>query len=174
MNHAPNHHPEIHESVFIAQGARIYGEVRIHQGASIWFNAVIRGDEGLIEIGEDSNIQDNGVIHSDMRAPVIIGRRVTIGHGAVIRACRIGDDVMIGMNSTIMSHAEIGTHSIVGANTFVPYNQSYPPESLIMGTPAKAVRQLTGSELAFNQMAIETYKNLVRQYQAGTITGISG
>ncbi|MDY6904850.1 MAG: gamma carbonic anhydrase family protein [Thermodesulfobacteriota bacterium] len=167
-------HPVIHESVFIARGARIFGEVSIAEGASVWFNAVMRADEGAIEIGEDCNIQDNVVIHSDMGTPAIIGRNVTIGHGAVIRACRINEDVMIGMNSTIMSNAEIGAHSIVGANTFVPYNKTFPPNVMIMGTPAKVIRDLTDKERAFNRMAIETYKDLARQYQAGEITGISG
>lgn len=164
----------IHESVFLAAGARIYGVVSLAEGTSVWFNAVLRGDEGPIEIGCDTNIQDNVVIHSDLGTPVIISDRVTIGHGAVIRSCRIGPDVMIGMNATIMSHAEIGEHSIVGANAFIPYNQSYPPQSLIIGAPARRVRQLTEKELGLNQVAIDIYKDLVKRYRSGEIKGISG
>ncbi|MDY6824796.1 MAG: gamma carbonic anhydrase family protein [Thermodesulfobacteriota bacterium] len=168
-------HPiKIHESVFVAEGARIYGDVRIAEGASIWFNAVLRADEGPIEIGVDTNIQDNAVIHSDLDAAVIIAGRVTIGHGAVIRACRIGADAMIGMNATVMSGADIGEQSIVGANAFIPYNQSFAPQSLIVGSPARVVRQLTDQELTFNRLAIDTYKDLVRKYRSGEITGISG
>jgi carbonic anhydrase/acetyltransferase-like protein (isoleucine patch superfamily) len=164
----------IHESVFMAPGARIYGAVFLAEGASVWFNAVLRGDEGSIEIGRDTNIQDNVVIHSDLGAAVIIADRVTVGHGAVIRSCRIGPEVMIGMNATIMSHAEIGEHSIVGANAFIPYNQSYPPQSLIIGTPARRVRQLTEKELGLNQLVIDIYKDLVKRYRSGEIEGISG
>jgi len=166
--------PDIHESAFIAEGARIYGDVVVAAGASVWFNAVLRGDEGRIEIGKDTNVQDNVVIHSDMDAGVTIDERVTVGHGAVVRGCRIGANVMIGMNATLMSHVEIGEHSIVGANAFVPYHKSFPPRSLIVGAPAKAVRELTGDELGFNQVAIDIYKDLVRRYQAGEIVGISG
>ena len=166
--------PRIHESVFIAPGARIYGDVIIGPGASVWFNAVIRADEGHIAIGADTNIQDNVTIHSDLGTPAIIGERVTVGHGAVIRSCRIGEDVMVGMNATIMSHVEIGAHSVVGANTFIPYHKTFPPGSMIVGSPARLVRQLTGEERAFNQAAIDIYKELAKRYRAGEITGISG
>lgn len=166
--------PRIHESVFIAAGARIYGDVVIGPGASVWFNAVLRGDEGRIEIGRDTNIQDNVTLHSDLGAPVVIGDRVTVGHGAVIRGCRIGADVMIGMNATIMSHVAIGEHSVVGAHAFIPYHTSFPPGSMILGSPARLVRQLTDEELTFNQAAVDIYKELVRRYRAGEIAGISG
>jgi carbonic anhydrase/acetyltransferase-like protein (isoleucine patch superfamily) len=166
--------PDIHESAFIAEGARIYGDVSIAEGTSVWFNAVLRGDEGRIEIGKDSNVQDNAVIHSDMDAGVTIDERVTVGHGAVLRGCRIAGDVMIGMNATIMSYVEIGERSIVGANAFIPYHKSFPPRSLIIGSPAKAVRELNEDELGFNQVAIDIYKDLVRRYQAGEIIGVSG
>lgn len=165
--------PVIHDSVFIAAGAHIYGDVTIAEGASVWFNAVLRGDEGRIEIGRDTNIQDNVVIHSDMEAEVIVGERVTLGHGAVIRGCRISADVMIGMNTTIMSYAEIGAQSIVGANSFIPYHKSFPPGSLIMGSPAKAIRALTDEELGFNKIAVDIYKDLVKRYRDRQIVGVS-
>jgi carbonic anhydrase/acetyltransferase-like protein (isoleucine patch superfamily) len=165
--------PVIHDSAFIAKGAHIYGDVYIAEGASVWFNAVLRGDEGRIEIGRDTNIQDNAVIHSDMEEGVIIGERVTVGHGAVIRGCRISADVMIGMNATIMSYVEIGAQSLVGANSFIPYHKSFPPRSLIVGSPAKAIRELTDEELGFNKIAIDIYKDLVKRYRNGQIAGIS-
>lgn len=166
--------PEIHESVYIARGVQIFGDVKIAEGVSIWFNAVLRGDEGHVEIGRDCNIQDNVLIHSDLGAAVFIADRVTIGHGAVIRSCRIGADVMIGMNATVMSGAQIGEHSIVGANAFVPYNKSFPPGSMIIGSPARLVRELTDQERTYNQATIEVYQKLVEQYRDGSITGISG
>ncbi len=166
--------PEIHDSVFIAEGVRIYGDVAIAEEASVWFNVVLRGDEGRIEIGRATNVQDNVIIHSDMGAGVIIGDRVTVGHGTVVRGCRIGADVMVGMNTTIMSHAEIGAQSIVGANSFIPYHKIFPPKSLIMGSPAKVVRGLTDEELGFNKIAIDIYKDLVRRYRSGEIAGVSG
>lgn len=164
--------PEVHESVYIARGAQVFGDVRIAEGASVWFNAVLRGDEGHIKIGRDCNIQDNVLIHSDLGAAVNIAERVTIGHGAVIRSCRIGANVMVGMNATIMSRAEIGENSIVGANSFIPYNRSFPPGSMIVGAPARVVRPLTEEELVFNQAAVDVYKKLVVQYQQGKIEGI--
>ncbi len=166
--------PEIHETVYIAQGAQIFGDVRIAEGASVWFNAVLRGDEGPVDIGRDCNIQDNVLIHSDLGAAVSIAERVTIGHGAVVRSCRIEADVMIGMNATIMSRAQIGKNSIVGANSFVPYNKSFPPGSMIIGTPARLIRPLTEDELLFNQASIDVYRKLIEQYRAGNIAGVSG
>ena len=163
--------PKIHPSVFIAEGARIYGDVEIKKGASVWFNAVIRGDEGSVTIGENTNIQDNVVVHSDDGAIVEIGDNVTVGHGSVIRGTRIGNDVSIGMNSTIMSHSEIGDNSIVGANTFVAYHKKFPQKSLLVGVPAHVLKTLEGDELNANQVAIDIYMDLVEKYQSGKIMG---
>ncbi len=161
--------PVVHDSVFVAEGARIYGDVVIGKNSSVWFNAVLRGDEGQIVIGENTNIQDNVVMHTDMGVAAVIGERVTIGHGAVIRACRIGNDVMIGMNATVMTNAQIGEESIVGANALVPYRKTFPPRSLITGVPARVVRELTDEELAFNRTAADMYVELVHRYTAGEI-----
>jgi carbonic anhydrase/acetyltransferase-like protein (isoleucine patch superfamily) len=163
--------PVIHDSVFIAKGAYIYGDVEISEGSSVWFNAVIRGDEGKVAIGSSSNIQDNSVIHSDMMASVEIGNNVTIGHGAVIRGCRIRDNVSIGMNSTVMTNSEIGSYSIVGANSFVPYNKRFPPRSLIFGVPAKFIKELTTEEIESIKIPIDVYKELVERYSQGKIMG---
>lgn len=164
--------PKIHPSVFIAGGARIYGDVEIKKGASVWFNAVIRGDEGKVIIGENTNIQDNAVIHSDLGAVVEIGDNVTIGHGAVIRSCRIGNHVSIGMNATIMSHSEIGDHCVVGANALVPYRKKFPERSLITGLPARAVRRVEGDLIKANEIAVDIYLDLIKQYKSGKITGL--
>ncbi|MFO8010177.1 MAG: gamma carbonic anhydrase family protein [Dehalococcoidia bacterium] len=163
--------PRIHESVFIASGARIYGDVEIGRGASIWFNAVIRGDEGRILIGSNTNIQDNAVVHSDGTIAVEIGDNVTVGHCAVIRGCKLGNSVMVGMNATIMSGAEIGEYSTVGANSFIPYNKTFPPRSLIMGAPAKLVRELTCEETAVNDVTTQMYEQVIDKYRKGLIAG---
>jgi carbonic anhydrase/acetyltransferase-like protein (isoleucine patch superfamily) len=161
--------PKIHPSVFIGEGARIFGEVTIGENSSIWFNAVLRGDEGPVTIGKNSNIQDCCVVHSDVGIGVEIGDWVTIGHGAVVRGARIGDDSVIGMNSTVMTGAVIGEHCIVGAHSFVPYNAQYPPRTMIYGVPAKAVRELNETELQGSRMACNIYLKLVEQYRSGNI-----
>lgn len=166
--------PKVHPSVFIAEGARIYGDVEIKAGASIWFNAVIRGDEGKITIGENTNIQDNCVIHSDQDVAVEIGDNVTVGHGAIVRGCRIGANCMIGMNATIMNNAQIGHDSIVGTNAMVAYNKSFPPHALIMGMPARQVRELSEKELRVTKLAPEIYAELVTRYRDETVAGYKG
>lgn len=164
--------PRVHESVFIAQGARIYGDVEIMEGSSVWFNAVIRGDEGKIVVGKDTNIQDNTVIHSDGTIPVEIADNVTIGHSAVIRGCKIGNSVMVGMNATIMSGVEIGEYSVIGANSFIPYNKKFPPRSLITGVPAKLIRELTEQETAVNDVTPLLYEEVIDKYRQGIIVGV--
>ena len=163
--------PEIHPSVFIAEGARIYGDVVIGEESSVWFNAVIRGDEGRISIGRSSNIQDNAVLHSDMMVGIEIGDEVTVGHGTIVRGCRIGNNVMVGMNSTLMTNAVIGEDSIIGAHSFVPYDKHFPPRSLIIGSPARVVRELSDQEVQTNRMAVDIYRELIRHYTQGLIVG---
>jgi len=164
--------PSISKDAYVAKGVRILGDVEVAEGCSIWFNAVIRGDEGKIIIGPGTNVQDNAVIHSDMGTNVLIGRNVTIGHGAIVRSCVIGDNVMVGMNSTVMSHAEIGENSIIGANSFVAYNSKFPSGSLILGSPARLVRKLGKDEIKANSLAISVYRDLVHKYRKGEILGL--
>ena len=166
--------PRIQESVFVARGAQIHGDVEIGEGSSVWFNAVIRGDEGKIIIGRNTNIQDNAVVHSDAGMPLEIGDNVTVGHGAVVRSCRLRNGVMVGMNATIMSGTEIGERSIVGANSIIGYNKKFPPRSLITGIPAKLARELTEAETAINDAAVEVYQQLVEKYRRGAFGGVEG
>jgi carbonic anhydrase/acetyltransferase-like protein (isoleucine patch superfamily) len=118
-------------------------------------------------IGEGSNIQDNCVIHSDLGAPVVIGKRVTVGHGSVLRACRIGDRSMIGMNSTVMSGVAIGERCVVGAHSLITYNQRFDHDSLIMGVPAKRIRGATEEEKQYSGIACDVYSKLVVEYRDG-------
>ena len=163
--------PQVHESVFVAEGARIYGDVEIMENASVWFNTVIRGDEGKVSIGRNTNLQDNVVVHSDLFVATEIGDDVTVGHGAIIRGCKIGNNVMIGMHSTVMTGAEIGENSMVAANCLVPYGSKFPPRSLILGTPAKRVRELTEEETRANAIAIQVYLDLIPKYRDHVIGG---
>jgi carbonic anhydrase/acetyltransferase-like protein (isoleucine patch superfamily) len=159
--------PQIDPSAFLAQGAIVRGDVRIGPRASVWFYAVLRGDEGPIVVGEGSNIQDNAVLHSDLGSGVEIGRWVSVGHGAVVRGAQVGDDTMIGMNATIMTGAVIGAQSIVGAGSFVPLGAKFPAGSMIVGMPARVVRQLTEAERGHPRVACDIYLRLVEWHRSG-------
>lgn len=133
---------------FVADNASIIGSVRLKAGASVWFGAIIRGDNDLIEIGRMSNIQDGAVLHTDAGLRLIVGDGVTVGHRAMLHGCTIGDNVLIGIGSIILNHACIGKNSVVGAYSLVTENKSFPDGVLIMGVPAKVARELTDAELA--------------------------
>ena len=134
----------IHRTVKLFSGAKIVGEVKIGQNSSVWYNAVIRGDMGSITIGESSNIQDNSVVHS----PAKIGDFVTVGHSAVVHACTVEENCIIGINSTILDGAIIRKNSFVGASALVTAGKEFPEASLILGVPARAVRQLGQEEIS--------------------------
>jgi carbonic anhydrase/acetyltransferase-like protein (isoleucine patch superfamily) len=159
--------PRLSPSAYVAEGAIVRGDITIGDRASVWFNAVVRGDEGPVRIGECSNVQDCCVLHSDLGMAVEIGAWVTIGHGAVIRGARIGDRVMIGMHATVMTGAVIGEGCIVGAASFVPYRAQFPPGSLIVGSPARLMRPLEAGEREYHRIACEKYLELVAEYRAG-------
>ncbi len=159
--------PATDPSAFVAPGAVIRGDVTIGVHSSVWFHAVIRGDEGPVSIGAYSNVQDCCVLHSDLGVGTEIGSWVTIGHGAVVRGARIGDRVMVGMNATIMTGAIIGDGSIVGAAAFIPYRTEFPPHSLIFGNPARLIRPLEEWEQEQHRIACETYLRLAEEYRSG-------
>jgi len=131
------------ETVFIAEGARVCGEVSLGDGVSVWYNAVLRGDEGAIVVGENSNVQDNAVLHGQVN----LGKGVTVGHGAIVHGCTVGDNSLIGMGAIVLNNAVIGENSIVGAGALVTQNKVFPAGSMIMGVPAKFVRKLTDAEI---------------------------
>ncbi|MFO7962787.1 MAG: gamma carbonic anhydrase family protein [Desulfobacterales bacterium] len=157
----------IHPTVFVESTARIVGDVAISKHSSVWFNAVIRGDEGPIDIGENCNIQDCCVLHSDLGLGIEIGDWVTIGHGTAIRGAKIGNHAMIGMNCTLMSGVVVSEHCIIGAHSFVPYHTHLPPRSLVYGSPAKVIRELTENELSSSRIACEVYLDLAERYRSG-------
>ncbi len=133
-------------TAWIAPGARLIGRVRLLAGASVWFNAVLRGDNEWITIGEGSNVQDLAMLHTDPGFPLEIGARCTIGHSAILHGCTIGNGSLIGMGAIVMNGACIGAGSIVGAGTLVPEGKEYPEGSLIIGTPGKLIRILSAEE----------------------------
>ncbi|MFW6129337.1 MAG: gamma carbonic anhydrase family protein [Candidatus Aminicenantaceae bacterium] len=138
---------EIHKETFIAPSASIIGKVIIKKGASIWYNSVLRGDIEDIIIGEDSNIQDNCVVHVESDLKTIVGKGVTVGHNVVLHACSVGDHCLIGMGSILMDGSVIGKNSLVAAGSLVPPGKKYPEGSFILGTPAVVNRQLTEKEI---------------------------
>ncbi len=153
--------PKIAESAFIAESADIIGDVTIADGASVWFGAALRGDEGKIEIGENSNVQDNATVHNNTK----IGRNVTIGHNAIVHGCEIEDNVLIGMGAVVLDGAIIGEGSIVGASALVTGGKVFPPKSLILGSPAKLVRELTDEDVASTINNAEEYVRLSKKYK---------
>ncbi|AXV37873.1 MAG: gamma carbonic anhydrase family protein [Methanobacteriaceae archaeon] len=137
----------IHETVKIFPGAKLIGKVKIGQNSSIWYNAVLRGDIEEIKVGKFSNVQDNCVVHASKNHPILIDDYVSVGHAAVLHGCTIHANCIIGMNSTILNQVEIGKNSIVGAGAVVTEGKKFPARSLILGIPAKQVRELKEEEI---------------------------
>ena len=133
---------------WVADSAKVLGDVLLKNDSSIWFGAVLRGDIERITVGEGSNVQDNSVIHTDPGCPVNIGSNVTIGHLVMLHGCTIHDDSLIGIGATILNKSVIGKNCIIGANSLIPENKTIPDRSLVMGSPGKIIRQLTDEEVA--------------------------
>ena len=156
---------KIDPSVFIADTARVVGEVTIGKSASVWFSAVVRGDIAPVVIGEASNVQDGAVLHVGHGFPCILGRRVTIGHGAMVHGATVKDDVMIGIGAIVLNGAVIGEHSLVAAGAVVTEGTVIPPGSLVMGLPARVVRPLTQKQRDSIKAAAENYVKTSREYK---------
>jgi carbonic anhydrase/acetyltransferase-like protein (isoleucine patch superfamily) len=134
---------DAHPQSWIAPGASVVGKVRLDEGSSVWFGAVIRGDNELIHIGRDSNVQDGAVLHTDMGSPLTLGTGVTVGHQAMLHGCEVGDYSLIGIHAVVLNGAKIGKYCIIGANALVTEGKLIPDGSLVMGSPARVVRELT-------------------------------
>jgi len=156
--------PEIHPHTFIAENAQIIGRVICKQGASIWFNSVLRGDIEEIVIGEDSNIQDNCVIHVETGLKAIIGKGVTVGHNVVLHACTVEDNCLIGMGAVVLDGAHIGRNSLVAAGSVVTPGKRFPEGSLIMGASAVVKRQLTEEEIERIKQSAVRYRRFWEVY----------
>ena len=155
---------QISGECFIAPNAAVIGDVHLFNESSVWFSAVIRGDTDILNIGARSNVQDNSVIHTDAGIPVNIGEGVTIGHGCIIHGCTIGDNSLIGMGCTILNHARIGANCIIGAHALVTQEMEIPDGSLVLGVPAKIVRELNEQEIERNKVNAQVYVDRGKQY----------
>ena len=156
--------PELPEegAYWIAASADVIGRVRLERNASVWFNAVLRGDNELIWLGEGSNIQDGCVLHTDMGSPLTIGKNCTIGHKAMLHGCTIGDNSLIGIGATVLNDAVIGKNCLIGAHSLVPEGKVIPDNSLVMGAPGRVVRELDQAAIA---RLTKTASNYVRNWQ---------
>lgn len=157
--------PQVHATAFVAQGATVIGDVTLAENSSVWFGAVLRGDINRIVIGPGSNVQDGSVVHLADDYGAIVGSLVTIGHKAVVHACTIDDEVLVGMGAIILDGAEIGARSIIGAGALVTGGKKIPPGSLVLGSPAKVVRQLSAEEQAGIRVWADRYVELSRTYR---------
>ncbi len=157
--------PEIDPSAYITDSANIIGKVRIDANASIWFDVTIRGDNELISVGENSNVQEGCILHTDPGCPLSIGKNVTIGHQAMLHGCSIGDGSLIGIQAVILNGAKIGKNCLVGAGALITEGKEFPDNSLIIGTPAKAVRVLTDEAIAAMHGNTANYVQRAQEYK---------
>jgi carbonic anhydrase/acetyltransferase-like protein (isoleucine patch superfamily) len=141
------HSPDVHATAWVADSAQVMGRVSLAENASVWYGAVLRGDNDHIAVGRHSNVQDGSVLHTDHGSPLVIGEGVTIGHQVVLHGCTIGDYALVGIGSIVMNGARIGCHCIVGAGALVTEGKQFPDGVLIVGSPAKVVRELTPEQI---------------------------
>lgn len=157
--------PQIDKTAYIYETAEIIGKVKIHKYVSIWPGAVLRGDVEEIIINERTNIQDNVIIHTNFSFPTILGKNVTVGHGAILHGCRIGDNCLIGMGAILLDGVQVGDNCVVGAGSVITENTIVPAGSLILGIPAKVTRKLSKEEIAKLIHAAEHYIDKVKEYR---------
>lgn len=151
---------------FIAESAVVIGHVLLKQNASVWFNAVIRGDNELITIGENSNVQDGSVLHTDPGWPLVIGSHVTIGHKAMLHGCTIGDNSLVGINAVVLNGAKIGRNCLIGANALVTEGKEIPDNSMVLGSPGKVVRELTPEQIEGLRTSALHYVENARRFKS--------
>ena len=155
---------EAHPESWIAPTAAVIGKVRLDKGASVWFGAVLRGDNELIHIGENSNVQDGTVMHTDMGFPLTLGKGVTVGHNVMMHGCTVDDYSLIGINAVILNGAKIGKYCVIGANSLIPEGKVIPDGSLVMGSPGKVVRELTEQQKQMLEASAAHYVHNAQRY----------
>ena len=158
--------PQIHASVYIAEGARLIGQVTIGARSSVWFNAVLRGDLAPIRVGRRTNIQDNAVLHVGYRQPCVVGDGVIVGHLVNLHGCTVGDGALIGNNAIVLDEVRIGEEALVGAGALVPPGMRVPPRTLVVGAPARVARPLTAADLRDMRRWSQEYAQRAAVYQS--------
>ena len=159
--------PQLHNPSFVAASAAIIGRITLARDSSVWWGAILRGDNEPILVGDESNVQDGSVLHTDMGAPLTIGARVTIGHMAMLHGCLIGDESLIGIKATVLNHAKIGKNCIIGAHALITEGKEIPDRSLVVGAPGKIIREVTDAEIAMLRASAAHYVENGRRYQQG-------
>tara|TARA_B100001173_G_scaffold125703_1_gene109208 strand:+ start:173 stop:706 length:534 start_codon:yes stop_codon:yes gene_type:complete len=153
------------EDFYVAETASVIGKVRLANDTSVWFGAVLRGDNESITVGENTNIQECAVIHTDPGFPCILGSNVTIGHQAMLHGCQVGDNSLIGINAVVLNGAKIGRNCLIGANALVTENQEIPEGSLVIGSPAKPIKQLTTAQIQKLKESAEHYVTRFKRFK---------
>ena len=159
--------PQIDDSAWVADSAQVIGQVKLGKDASIWFGTVLRGDSDLITVGEGSNIQDASVLHADAGVPLTVGCNVTVGHQVMLHGCTIGDESLIGIGAVVLNGAKIGKHCLVGAGALVTEGKEFPDGSMILGSPAKVVRQLTEAQIEGLRRSAQHYRDNAQRFKKG-------
>ncbi|NCT99334.1 MAG: gamma carbonic anhydrase family protein [Comamonadaceae bacterium] len=159
--------PTMADSAWVADSAQVMGNVHLHEDSSVWFGAVLRGDTETITVGQGSNVQDGTVMHADYGFPLVVGERVTIGHQVMLHGCTIGDESLIGIGATVLNGARIGKNCLVGARALVTEGKEFPDGSMILGSPAKVVRQLTPEQIEGLRRSAAHYIENAQRYRKG-------
>ena len=159
--------PRVADSAWVADSAQVMGNVVLGEDSSVWFGTVIRGDTETITVGRGSNIQDASVLHADIGKPLTIGDNVTVGHQVMLHGCTIGDESLIGIGAIVLNGAKIGRHCLVGAGALVTEGKEFPDGSMIIGSPAKAVRQLTPEQIEGLKLSAQHYMDNALRFRAG-------
>ena len=159
------HCPELHETAYVTDSATVVGKVILRENASVWFGATLRGDNEPIEIGVGSNVQEGAVLHTDPGSPLMVGRNVTIGHQAMLHGCTVGDGSLIGIQAVVLNNAVIGKNCLIGACALVTTGTVIPDRSMVLGSPAKVVRELTDEEIAVMHRGIQGYVTRPRIFE---------
>ena len=158
--------PRNEGAAFVAPNATVQGDVILKPGSTVWYGAVLRGDDGTLTLGENSNVQDNAVLHCDPGGQVVLGKNVTVGHSAIVHGCTVGDNSLVGMHATILNHAVVGRNCIIGAGALVPEGMVIPDNSVAVGVPARVIKTIRDDQLAHNIENAEAYVEMGRQHAA--------
>ena len=159
--------PQMADSTWVADSAQVIGDVVVEANASVWFGAVVRGDTATIHIGEGTNVQDASVLHADLGMPLTIGKHVTVGHQVMLHGCTIGDESLIGIGAIVLNGAKIGKNCLVGAGALVTEGKEFPDGSMIIGSPARVVKQLTPEQMQGLRKSAQHYIDNARRFKAG-------